>query len=196
MGRCGSRKRSTSSYAIAWTAAWCMPGRFLGTFCLPSRGPSSPMPCCMRQNPIPKTTPAPCGPSGSTVCATSNSSAALSGGRRRLQTSLSGTRRVNPWEAGAVKAPTAQIAPERLVTAQVQSIDYLCRTSEIGIIHLDVEGYETPALEGALETIRRCRPIFIVETKPVDAWLNANLAPLGYKAGDRPLDANTVFFTV
>ena len=96
----------------------------------------------------------------------------------------------------SVRAPTAQIAPERLVTAQVQSIDHLCRTSEIGIIHLDVEGYETPALEGALETIRRCRPIIIVETKPVDAWLNANLAPLGYKAGDRPLDANTVFSTV
>ncbi|TLZ00439.1 MAG: FkbM family methyltransferase [Gammaproteobacteria bacterium] len=167
MGRCGSRKRSTSSYAIAWTAAWCMPGRFLGTFCPPSRGPSSPMPCCMRQNPIPKTTPAPCGPSGSTVCAMSS-----------------------------VKAPTAQIAPERLVTAQVQSIDHLCRTSEIGIIHLDVEGYETPALEGALETIRRCRPIIIVETKPADAWLKANLAPLGYKAGDRPLEANTVFSTV
>lgn len=33
----------------------------------------------------------------------------------------------------------------------------------VSIIHLDVEGFEEEALKGALSTIKRCRPILIVE---------------------------------
>jgi FkbM family methyltransferase len=92
-----------------------------------------------------------------------------------------------------VREQTMQIAPERLVQAQVQSIDHLCGESEIGVIHLDVEGYETEALAGASEVIRRCRPMIIVETKPSDAWLQANLTSLGYVTAATSLHGNTVF---
>jgi FkbM family methyltransferase len=34
----------------------------------------------------------------------------------------------------------------------------------VGMIHLDVEGYERAALEGARETIKRCKPIIVLET--------------------------------
>jgi FkbM family methyltransferase len=51
----------------------------------------------------------------------------------------------------------------------------------VSIIHLDIEGYEPPAIEGALETIRRCRPILIIEAYHLsDNWLIKQLAPLGY----------------
>jgi len=93
----------------------------------------------------------------------------------------------------SVREQTMQIAPERLVQAQVHSIDHLCGESEIGVIHLDVEGYETEALAGASEVIRRCRPMIIVETKPSDAWLQVNLVSLGYRAAVKSLDGNTVF---
>lgn len=36
----------------------------------------------------------------------------------------------------------------------------------IGVIHLDVEGYEHAAIEGALNTIARWRPILVLETVP------------------------------
>ena len=36
----------------------------------------------------------------------------------------------------------------------------------VGMIHLDVEGYEAPALAGARKTIERCRPILVLENLP------------------------------
>jgi FkbM family methyltransferase len=36
----------------------------------------------------------------------------------------------------------------------------------VGVIHLDVEGYERAALEGARKTIARCRPLLVLETLP------------------------------
>jgi FkbM family methyltransferase len=50
----------------------------------------------------------------------------------------------------------------------------------VALIQLDVERQERQALTGALATIRRCRPALIVETVPDDAWIAANLVPLGY----------------
>jgi len=51
----------------------------------------------------------------------------------------------------------------------------------IAIIELDVEGFEKPALAGALETIKRCKPILILETLPEEDWLNENIFNLGYR---------------
>lgn len=45
------------------------------------------------------------------------------------------------------------------------------------LVCLDVEGYELFALQGALETLQRCRPVVSVE-------LNKNLAHVGHTAGD------------
>ena len=36
----------------------------------------------------------------------------------------------------------------------------------VGVIHLDVEGYEGEALKGGRETIRRCHPVIVLETLP------------------------------
>ena len=50
----------------------------------------------------------------------------------------------------------------------------------VALIQLDVERQERQALIGALATIQRCHPAIIVETVPDDAWIAANLVPLGY----------------
>lgn len=41
---------------------------------------------------------------------------------------------------------------------------------EVAAIHLDVEGHELSALNGAEKTIARCRPLLVLETSPLD-WL-------------------------
>lgn len=53
----------------------------------------------------------------------------------------------------------------------------------VGVVHLDLEGHEQPALDGAMQTIRRCLPLIIVETVPDPDWFDVNLRPLGYELG-------------
>jgi len=51
----------------------------------------------------------------------------------------------------------------------------------IAVIQLDVEGHEQRALTGALVTVRRWRPVLVLETLPEARWIAAHLAPLGYR---------------
>ena len=67
------------------------------------------------------------------------------------------------------------IPPERAVT----------------IIQLDVEGFERHVLEGAMETIRRCKPILILETLPESDSLSEILSSLRYRVSGK-LHENTV----
>jgi FkbM family methyltransferase len=53
-------------------------------------------------------------------------------------------------------------------------------SARVTVLHFDVEGHETPALTGAMETIRRCRPIIVLETD-VSGDLKAALTALGYR---------------
>ena len=62
----------------------------------------------------------------------------------------------------------------------------------VSVIHLDIEEYEQNALAGGLETLRRCRPVLILETEPTAGWIAENLAPLGY-ARQAYVDNNSVF---
>jgi FkbM family methyltransferase len=62
----------------------------------------------------------------------------------------------------------------------------------VSIIQLDVERYEKPALSGAMNTIRRCLPILILETPPEESWMAENILSLGYRETQK-LHDNTVF---
>jgi hypothetical protein len=43
------------------------------------------------------------------------------------------------------------------------TIDHIVGDSEVGLIHLDVEGSEFEVLVGALDTVKRCNPVIIFE---------------------------------
>lgn len=59
-------------------------------------------------------------------------------------------------------------------------------TSKISLIHLDVEYHELQALKGAIETIKRCYPVIILETKKgQEQKYQKFLDPLGYKITGR-----------
>jgi FkbM family methyltransferase len=78
------------------------------------------------------------------------------------------------------------------VTVDVVTIDETVPTDRhVSVIQLDVEKFERPALAGAIRTIRRCRPVLVLETVPEEAWLNEHLYPLGYRIGEQVHD-NTI----
>jgi FkbM family methyltransferase len=52
---------------------------------------------------------------------------------------------------------------------------------DVGIVHLNLDGYELRALRGALETIRRCRPIVIIVANKPTPRCTRLLAPLKYR---------------
>lgn len=71
---------------------------------------------------------------------------------------------------------------------------------DVDLIQLDIEGYELRALRGAVETIRRCRPVIQVELRGFtakygdsDEALIAFLAELGYREKARVPGADVVF---
>lgn len=53
----------------------------------------------------------------------------------------------------------------------------------ISLLHLDIEGYESVALDGAKELIARCKPIVLLEDTPQQC--GALLEPLGYRLAFR-----------
>ena len=62
---------------------------------------------------------------------------------------------------------------------------------QVSLIQLDVEYFEKQALAGALRTIRRCRPVLVLENLPEEAWLSEHLFPLGYRLSGQ-VHGNTV----
>ena len=70
----------------------------------------------------------------------------------------------------------------KYVEVKIVSIDEVVPSNrKISIIQLDVEGFEEPALIGAMSTIRMNKPILILENLPSEAWLTDNIFQLGYK---------------
>lgn len=74
-----------------------------------------------------------------------------------------------------------QVNSEEVQLARID--DAVGADRRVGVIHLDIEGHEQRALAGAMDTIRRCLPLILVETVPEQQWLDEHLRPLGYELG-------------
>lgn len=67
----------------------------------------------------------------------------------------------------------------------------------VSIIQLDVEGYEESALQGGIETIRRCLPVLVLEDNEGaehSQWFSTSILALGYRRLGT-VDGNKVFGT-
>nr|WP_280863895.1 FkbM family methyltransferase [Falsiroseomonas frigidaquae] len=85
---------------------------------------------------------------------------------------------------------------QQMITAEglpvpMRALDSL-RLPALDLLKLDLEGYELPALIGARETIRRCRPVVVIEEAGwaashglPDLGARAFLIGLGYRLAER-----------
>lgn len=97
-----------------------------------------------------------------------------------------------PLGGGSTLVPSGVDKGVQVRVETVRIDDIVPRDRRVSIIQLDVEGFEQQALTGGLETIRRNRPILILETPPSGPWFSNHLAPLGYTRTTR-LHGNSVF---
>ena len=90
---------------------------------------------------------------------------------------------------------TDEGSTEGSITVEVVTVDDVIPPErKISIIQLDVEGFEKPALAGALKSIRRWKPILILESLPDEDWLSTNILQLGYKIAGEAHE-NTIFIS-
>jgi FkbM family methyltransferase len=81
---------------------------------------------------------------------------------------------------------------EQIVEVDIYKLDDVVPLErQVSILQLDVEGFEKQALTGAMETIRRCKPILILELLPDNNWLSENIFSLGYQVSGK-LHDNTI----
>ena len=90
---------------------------------------------------------------------------------------LGGASHIVRHQAGAISVSANDSRPVQVVTID----DIVPADRPVSIVQLDVEDHEQYALTGALQTIRRSRPILILETLPEAGWIEQNLTPLGYR---------------
>jgi FkbM family methyltransferase len=94
--------------------------------------------------------------------------------------------------SGGSRIVTSAGDSETVETVRTVSVDdSVPPERRVSVIHLDVEGFEQQALQGAMRTIARDRPVIVVETLPSESWLQHHLRPLGYEISGT-VDANTV----
>jgi FkbM family methyltransferase len=90
------------------------------------------------------------------------------------------------------------IANDGTESVQITTIDDIVKpeVSAVSLIHLDIEGYELKALRGGIATIRKYKPMLILEFLKCDLehdeWFIENILELGYKR-TKKLNSNMVF---
>ena len=88
-----------------------------------------------------------------------------------------------------VRQPPAGSVTERVALTSVDAVVPADR--HVAVVQLDVEGHEQEALAGAVQTIRRCRPLLVLESPPSPEWFAEHLGGMGYVVSGRVSD-NTV----
>jgi FkbM family methyltransferase len=103
-------------------------------------------------------------------------------GRGAIQTTDGSGRPLGGCSQVVAAGVAAGCQPVEIVTVDAT----ISPDRNVSVIQLDVEGHEVPALTGALATIRRCRPLLVLEvqagSRSLDgAWFRDEILGLGYR---------------
>ena len=81
-----------------------------------------------------------------------------------------------------------------LEKVKIVSLDTIIpQERNISVLQLDIEGYEKEALMGAIDILKRCHPILLLENPlPDPTWLEQNILSLGYKFV-KEVQGNSIF---
>jgi FkbM family methyltransferase len=104
-------------------------------------------------------------------------------------------------EKGLEMGPRSEMADDGVKVKMVKMDSIIPKDTKISLIHLDLEGYEFAALNGAKEIIERDKPIIVLEidTRAViynDFMLSINYVPhkqLIFNSNERMVFVNTVY---
>ncbi|MBC8755835.1 FkbM family methyltransferase [Kordia sp. YSTF-M3] len=75
----------------------------------------------------------------------------------------------------------------KFVPITIETLDSMIpEDRNISVVQLDLEGFEIPALKGAINSIKRCKPILILEILShndilANDWFKENILSLGYE---------------
>ncbi|MGH1383225.1 FkbM family methyltransferase [Kordia sp.] len=88
----------------------------------------------------------------------------------------------------------------KFVPIKIETLDSIIpEDRDISILQFDLEGFEIPALKGAIKTIQRCKPILILEILShndilTNDWFKENILSLGYQITGK-VHNNTIITT-
>ena len=105
-------------------------------------------------------------------------------------------------ESGLEMGPRSEMNDDGIKVKMVKMDSMIPKDIKISVIHLDLEGYEFAALNGAKEIIERDRPIIVLEIDSRAVNYNNFMTDLGYvthkqlvfNSNERMVFVNTVYF--
>jgi len=98
----------------------------------------------------------------------------------------------NKGGSSKIISDSSSLSSEFVDRVTIISLDkFIPKNRKISLIHLDVEGYEEKALEGAIKIIESNSPVIILETLPSLDWLKSSLFSMGYSVVGRK-NQNTI----
>lgn len=96
---------------------------------------------------------------------------------------------VTPDNVGMHKVGHGGIIVQSLPIDALQLVD-------LSLLHLDVEGYELPALRGARQTIEQCRPVIAIEISEDEQEIRELLTLLNYREVHSKIGASANYIFV
>ena len=112
-------------------------------------------------------------------------------------------KKFTSYFAKKLASPMYQVKPNPNGTITIRTIDEIIESSHVeeyplGLLHLDVEGYESLAMHGAKNQIEKNKPLAIVElNKQTEKWITTAMEKKGYRTSKKISHKfnNTIYYS-
>ena len=126
------------------------------------------------------------------------------GDRNSLGEEVKTYKKFHWWFSRPLLSPMYQVKPSESGNIHIRTVDEIIAGADVPeyplrLLHLDVEGYEYLAIQGADRQIQKNKPLTVIELLQRDGsdqWIRSALAKRGYQSSDAIAHEfkNTIFF--